>query len=130
MKRRDFLKGVVAAPIVIQAIGWDWVFLKDDGKPIASNTLPTSYTIRRHAMSLGPPPVVMEQIETAKALIIKWVTDYKLGRYHKNFRFMYMLDDHDNDLGIGIAIYNIPRKDVGMTWGQMIREMESEDLII
>lgn len=130
MKRRTFLKGMVAAPVAVQAIGWDQIFVKDDGKEIASNKLPPEYTIRRHAMSLGPPPVTIKQIEVAKEAIINWVMDYKLGKYHKNFRFMYMLDDHDNDVGIGIAIYNTPRKDVGMTWGQMIREMKSEDLII
>ena len=129
MKRRDFLKAIVAAPIAVQAIGWDQIFVKDDGKPIGSTNLPNGYTLGRHAVSLGMPPAPMQTVEAAKKLIIQWVLDRKLGKYAKQFRFTWQLMDHDTDLGIGIAVYNTVRNDVGMTWGQMIREMKIKGLI-
>lgn len=130
MKRRTFLKGIIAAPVVTSIWSWDEIFLKDDGKTALDRNPPNpSQALYRNAVSIGPPPVKMRSVERAKLQLMQWILDKRLEKYAKNFRFNYDVGDHGNEVGIGVVVFPTPQT-WGMTWGQLLRVMREDGILI
>jgi len=140
INRRTFLKGIGAAAISASALrllfaldySGDEFTLKNNNALLRGEL--GEYNgirfISRQSVSMGPIRYLKERperkINQVKDIFRNHLKNNRITTSPDHVRFFYQVYDYGNEVGVGMVVSPVPRRDIGLTWGQMERLLKEE----